>query len=1051
MFISDFAIRRPIITTVCMVALTIFGLFALARLKTDEFPDVSPPIVAVSIPYPGAAPETVEREVVDPIEEQISAISGVKKISSSSLDSYGVITVEFQFSKNLQEATQDIRDGISQIRNDLPPEMEEPILTRFDPNDFPIVQVVLTSKTLTGTELTRLVDPPITRQLRGVSGVAEVRVVGGIEREMTIELKPQALQAAGVSVGEVVQAIQAQNLAAPVGRLNGALDERTIRLQGRLQKPGEFMQLVVAQRGGRLVRLGDVAEARDGTEEPRTAAVFNGRDAVGVDVIKADGYSTTEVSERVRARVADIQKTLPPGVDLVIARDAGPRVEHSVLDVEEALLEGAALTVLVVFLFLNSWRSTIITGLALPVSVLASFIAVWMAGFTLDTMSLLGLSLAIGILIDDAIVVRENIVRHVEMGKDHYTASREGTAEIGLAVAATTFSIVVVFLPIAFMGDLAGQWFKPFALTIACSVMVSLFVSFSLDPMLSAYWADPHMPMEQRMWLSRALGKFNDWFDRQAGRYKKVIGWALDHRFAMVFLAVASFAGALALPIMGYVGGGFFPDSDDSEFLINIETPPGSNLEYTKVKAEEAARLARGLPGVLYTYTTLGGRTGSVAEGIVYAKLAAKAERAHRQTELETQLRAKLVQLGGVTASIGSGNFENQKQIQLQLQGPENDQLNKLAEQVMAEVRQVPGAVDVGLSTRGQKPELEVSLDRGLAGSVGVTVGQVAQALRVAFAGLDSGDWIDPSGETRDVEVRLSPESRTNVRDLAALPLFVQGPDGRGIAVPLGQVAHIKPGLGPARIDHLNRERVISVQANTEGRSLTQVNEDIQARLASKIKFPAGYGQSLGGESEDQAEVFGQIFSSLGLAVMLMYFVLVVQFGSFLEPFAIMLSLPLSLIGVMLALLITGSTINIMSMIGVILLMGIVAKNAILLVDFAKWSEEQGMSRREAIVEAGRVRLRPILMTTFALIAGMIPIAIGAGEGADFRRPMGQAIIGGVITSTILTLLVIPTFYEILTEWRDWLGSKITGRQPEHAHGHAAPAPAGAQAREVTS
>ncbi len=1025
-----------------MLALVVFGIFALIQLKTDEFPDVSPPIVSVAVPYPGASPDTVEREVIDPIEEQISAISGVKKIQSNALDSFGVITVEFVFAKDLQEATQDIRDAISQIRNDLPLEMEEPILTKFDPNDFPIVQLTLASTTLTGGELTRIADPGLTRQLRGVTGVAEVRVVGGIEREMTIALKPQALQAAGIGVGEVVQALQTQNLAAPVGRLNGTLEERTIRLLGRLDTPADFARIVIAQRNGKLIRLGDVADAVDGTEEPRTAALFNGRDAVGIDIIKADGYSATEVSERVRARVTEIRTTLPAGVELITARDAGPRVANSVSDVQGALIEGAALTVLVVFLFLNSWRSTVITGLALPVSVMASFVAVWAFGFTLDTMSLLGLSLAIGILIDDAIVVRENIVRHVEMGKDHYTAAQEGTDEIGLAVAATTLSIVVVFVPVAFMGDLAGQWFKPFALTIACSVMVSLFVSFSLDPMLSAYWPDPHLTLEQRSFLGRWLVHFNSWFDRQAERYKRVIGWALDHRFSMTALALASFIGALALPAFGIVGGAFLPDADQSEFLINIETPPGSNIEYTKVKAEEAARLAREVPEVTYTYTTIGGRTEAVDEGIVYVRLTPKRERQRHQKAIEAGLRAKLVQLGGVTAAIGSGNFENKKQIQLQLQGPDSRELNRLANIVKAEMAQVPGAVDVGLSTRGQKPELEVALDRGLAGAVGVSVGQVAQTLRVAFAGLDAGDWIDPSGETRDVYVRLSPEARQRVSDLAALPLFVTGPDGRGVAVPLGQVARITTGVGPARIDHLDRERTIAVEANTQGRALTEVLKDINTRVAANVEFPAGYALRQGGESEDQAQVFGQIFAALGLAVLLMYFVLVVQFGSFLEPLAIMLSLPLSLIGVMLAMLATNTTLNLMSLIGVILLMGIVAKNAILLVDFAKWSEEAGMRRREAIIEAGRVRLRPILMTTFALIAGMMPIAIGAGEGADFRAPLGRAVIGGVITSTILTLLVIPTFYEILTDWRDWLSARLTGKAPV-AHGHGpVPAPA---------
>lgn len=1044
MFISDFAIRRPIITVVSMVALTVFGLFAFSILNTDEFPDVSPPVVNVTIPYPGAAPETVEREVVEPIEEAVSGISSVKKVTSSSLDSFAVITVQYEYTKDLQEATQDIRDAISQIRSDLPPEMEEPILTRFDPNDIPIVSLSVTADTLSGAALTQIVDPPITRALRGISGVAEVRVGGGITRELTVELRPQALQAAGLGVAEVVGALQSQNLAAPVGRLTGAFDERTIRLLGRPEKPAEFARIVVGQQAGRLIRLGDVADVRDGTEEPRTAAMFNGRDAVGIDIIKADGYSTTEVADKVLAKVDELRSTLPPGVEFRVVRNSGVNVANSVRDVEMALIEGAALTVLVVFLFLNSWRSTVITGLALPVSVLASFIAVWACGFTLNTMSLMGLSLAIGILIDDAIVVRENIVRHVEKGKDHFTAALEGTEEIGLAVAATTFSIVVVFVPIGFMSAEAGQWFKPLALTIACSVLVSLFVSFSLDPMLSAYWPDPHLPIERRWWPSRVLDRFNRWFDRQADRYKRVIAWALRHRFVMTTLALASFVGALALPALGYIGGGFFPTMDNSEFIINVETPPGSNLDYTKVKTEEAARLARAMPEVSYTYASVGGRAGAVDEATIYVKLIPKQER-RRQQLVEADLRAKLASLGGVTAGIASGNFENVKQIQLQLQGPNTRELNTLAAVVMDEVQDVPGAVDVGLSTRGQKPELAVTVDRALAGSLGVSVGQIAQSLRPAFAGIDTGDWVDPAGETRDVTVRFTPESRANVKDLSLVPLIVRGPNGTVSTVPLGQVATITSGLGPARIDHLNRERVISVQANTQGRSLTEVITDINAKLAA-INMPPGYGITQGGETEQQAEVFTQILAALALAVLLMYFVLVVQFGSFLDPLAIMLSLPLSLIGVMLALLFTGSTLNIMSMIGVILLMGIVAKNAILLIDFAKWSQEEGLSRREAIIEAGRVRLRPILMTTFALIAGMMPIAIGSGEGADFRAPLGRAVIGGVITSTILTLLVIPTFYDIMSEWRDWIIDRVTGKRrlPRRAHETTpAEAPAG--------
>jgi HAE1 family hydrophobic/amphiphilic exporter-1 len=660
---------------------------------------------------------------------------------------------------------------------------------------------------------------------------------------------------------------------------------------------------------------------------------------------------------------------------------------------------------------------------------------VWAFGFTLNTMSLLGLSLAIGILIDDAIVVRENIVRHIEMGKDHMTASHEGTDEIGLAVAATTFSIVAVFVPVAFMYGVAGQWFKPFALTIAASVLVSLFVSFSLDPMLSAYWADPQVEAgEHRNPIARTLEKFNHWFNRMAERYKGLIAWALDHRVAVVLLAIASFVIALALPAVGLVGASFFGSEDQSEVNVAIETPPGSNLAYTRIKAEEAARMARLHKEVTFTFTTLGGSTGDVNVGNIYVRLVPKADRSVGAEEFGRQLRQEVGHIGGATMSVFTNDFQGaQKQIQIELRGGTSQELATTAELIADQAKQVKGAVDVGLSTKGQKPELNVELNRGLAGTLGVTVGQVAQALRPAFAGIKAGDWVDPTDETREVNVRLAPESRQRAADLEQLPLVVTGPDGQPRTLPLGQIATVTQGLGPAQITHLNGDLVVTVQANTSNRPLTEVMKDINARIA-KITFPPGVHMTQGGEVDSQNEVFGRIFSALGIAVMLMYLILVMQFGSFLEPLAIMISLPLSLIGVMLALMITGTTINIMSLIGVILLMGIVAKNAILLIDFAKWAREKdGMPRREALIQAGAIRLRPIMMTTLALIAGMLPVALGIGEGAEFRAPLGRAVIGGVITSTLLTLVVIPTFYEILDEWREWVFRKFGVYKPRTA------------------
>ncbi|MDQ8153338.1 MAG: efflux RND transporter permease subunit [Gemmatimonadota bacterium] len=1027
MFISDFAIKRPIVTIVSMVALVVFGLFSLWQLQTDEFPDIAQPIINVAIAYPGASPDVVEREVLDRVEEAVSGISGVDKINGTAQDGFANITVNFVFEKDLQQASQDIRDKISGIRSELPVEMKEPVLSRFDPQDLPIVQLSLNSTTLSAPELTRIADPEITRELRGISGVAEAGVLGGVQRELTVEIRPDAMKQANVSVGQLLLALQQQNVAVPVGAVRGTLEDRSIRLKGKLESPEDFMNLVVAQRGGRSIRLGEVATARDGTAEPSTAAVYNGRDAVAILVKKAKGYSTTAVSEKVLAATERIRQTLPAGTNLDVVQNSGERVEASVANVEEALIEGAALTVLVVFLFLNSWRSTVITGLALPVSVLSSFIAVWAFGFTLNTMSLLGLSLAIGILIDDAIVVRENIVRHIEMGKDHFRASHEGTDEIGLAVAATTFSIVAVFVPIGFMYGVSGQWFKPFALTIACAVLVSLFVSFSLDPMLSAYWPDPQTEAhERRNPIARALERFNRWFDRKAEQYTRVIGWALDHRVAMVGIATASFFGAVWLQAT-YGGFGFTPQSDRSELIMTVETPPGSNLEYTKMKTEEAARLARSHTDLVrYTFGTIGGAAGSMAPGAgassmdagqIYVRMTPKATRDVSQEEFGGMLRREVKAIGGAKVAVFTGGMGGaRKQIQMEIRGDDAKLLATVADTVMKIVESVPGAVDVGLSTKGQKPELEVQLNRGLAGSLGVTVGQVAQAMRPAFAGIDAGDWVDPSGENRKVRLRLSPESRRRAADIEQLPISV-GEQGRSVTMPLGQIATVRQGVGPAIISHLDRDNVVAVQANAEGRSLGEVNNDITKALKDYVP-PPGVRFSTGGEVEQQQEVFGRVLAALGLAVMLMYLILVMQFGSFLEPIAILMSLPLSLIGVVLALLITGDTLNIMSMIGVILLMGIVAKNAILLIDFAKWGQEQGMDRRTAIIEAGRVRLRPIMMTTMALIAGMIPVALGRGEGADFRSPLGRAIIGGTITSTLLTLIVIPTMYEILDDIR---------------------------------
>ena len=1015
MFLSDFSIKRPMVVVAVTLAMMIFGYFAMTNLKTNQFPDVQPPVLVMNIPYPGASPETVEREILNRVEDSMATITGMRELRSYARESNAVIVAIFEFDKNLIEASQEMRDAVAVVRDKLPTEMKEPFLRREDPNAFPIMSLALSSKTMDPIELSQLAEHQIAREIRSVPGVALVNLEGEQEREMTIFLNSNAMREANVSAMDVVSALRAQNVAAPVGRVVNGMEEQGIRIQGRLRDVREFEQMVVKRNGDQAIRLEQVADVVDGAAEQRRLSIFNGTSSLGIDVIKARDASTISVTDDIKDKIEELKKTLPADFELVVVRDSGEDVAASMRNVTEALSMGALLTIVTVFVFLNSWRSTLITSLALPTSVLASFIAVWACGFTLNFMSLLGLSLAIGILIDDAIVVRENIVRHMEMGKDNMTAARDGTKEIGMAVIATTMSIVAVFIPIAFLDGITGQWFKPFGLTVACSVLVSLFISFTLDPMMSAYWHDPdHDKHAKRRGLGKLLQRFNIWFDHQAERYSKLIGWALKHRKSMWILAFGSFFGAIYLQD-AHGGSGFLPETDDGGIVISVRAPSEASIEYTSIKAEQAAAIARQLPEQLYTQTTVGTQ-GNITRAQIFVRLKKEYERDRNSREIAAEVRAKVQQLVGaeytVSADLNGGG--GGKALQIQFRGPDSRVLEGLVMEYMEKLKTVPGAVDVGLSSQDPKPELQIEFNRGLASSLGLSMNDAASALRLAFAGAEIGDWIDPTGETRNVYVRIKPEERMTVQDLERLPLLS---NRTGAMIPLEQIATVTVGKGPAVIEHLDRESMMAVGANVQGRSFGEVDADAK-KLLKTIPFPPGYDVVSGGQSRDQEEVFGSIFGALGLAVMLMYLILVVQFHSFLAPVSIMMSLPLSLIGVVLSLLIAGATLNLMSLIGVVMLMGIVVKNGILLIDCARKKESQGLGLEEALIAAGRERLRPILMTTFALVAGMLPVAIGIGEGAAFYKPLGISVIGGVLTSTVLTLLVVPTFYDSLETFK---------------------------------
>ncbi|HEU4486748.1 MAG TPA: efflux RND transporter permease subunit [Povalibacter sp.] len=1020
MFLSDFSIKQPVTTVAMIIVLMCLGLLALKNLRVNQIPDVQQPVMVVNFPYPGASPETVEREIINRVEKALQSIPQVYELRSRSQESNGLIIIIFDFKKDMSAAADEIRNAIASVRYKLPLEMREPVLERIDPSQQPIMNLALSSTTQSHAEISRLAEDVLADRIRGIDGVAVVDVNGSLNRELSVLLHAEKLREFNVSVSDVVNALRAQNTTAPVGRVKGSIDEQNIRLVGRIESPVEFNDVVVKRQGDTIVRLGQVATVKDGFAEPGSYSLRNAHPNVGLSVVRSREASTVSVAERIRKEVDEINKTLPQGTKLEVTMDGGEDAASSLHNVIEALIFGAGLTIFVVYAFLNSWRSTLITSLSLPTSAIAAFIAVWLCGFTLNFMTLLGLSLAIGVLIDDAIVVRENIVRHMERGEDRVTAARRGTAEIGLAVTATTMSIVAVFVPVAFMGGGAGEWFRPFAVTVAASVLVSLLVSFTLDPMLSAYWGDPPgYAHSERSGLGRYLQRFNVWFDHQADRYGKVISWALHHRKWMAGFAVTALV--VALLLQATVGGSeFLPKSDYGTIAVEVRTPSSTSLEYARDKVEKAAELARQIPETKATDTrvTPGG-------GRVYVDLGKKRERKRSSFAIATQLRNDLKRLVGAEyVVLDDLNNGAQKPVQIQFYGADSRKLMEITNDFMDKVRAIPGAVDVGLSEQDPKDELRIELDRGLANELGISMNDAAQALRVAFAGVEVGDWIDPSGESRDVAVRLRPEDRLDAANIEHLPISVAGTD---MMVPLEQIATITLDKGPAQIQHLDGKRTVTVSANVEGRAAGEVTADAM-KIAKAIDFPTGYGLSLGGASRDQEEVFSEMFTALIMGIGVMYLVLVMQFGSFTAPVPVMLSLPLSLIGVVLALMVTGGTLNLMSFIGIIMLMGLVAKNAILLLDCARKEEEQGVDREEALMHAGRVRLRPILMTTFALIAGMTPVAIGMGEGGEFYRPMAVAIIGGTITSTLLTLLVIPSFYDSIEIARERAKLKASAR-----------------------
>ena len=1024
MFLSDVSIKRPVFATMLMVLLIVLGVVAYRRLPIDEYPDVTYQTISVSASYRGASPQVMEREIARPIEEALNTIQGVKEVNSSASEGSANVRVTFNLDADLGQGMTDIQAKVGAMRRQLPAEMDELVVRRFDPNDRPIMSIAMQSAARPVRELTDLAEEVVKTRFESVTGVGEVSVTGGSARQIRVELDPNALREYGISPAQIAAAIQRENQEVPAGRIERGDMTRAIRILGRIRDPRAFADVVVTTRGGVPIRVGDLGKVVDSAEQPRSAAFMNGERAVALDILKVSGANTVEVADGVREAVAELEKSLPEDIRMTVVRDDSRRIRESLSDVQVTILLGAVLTIGIIYLFLNSWRSTVITGLTLPVSIISSFFIMWVFDFSINTMTLMALSLAIGLLIDDAIVVRENIVRHLEMGKSHHKAAKDGTDEIGLAVISTSLAVVAVFVPVAFMGGQIGKIFYQFGVTVAFAVLVSLFVSFTLDPMLSSIWHDPDvMPGHEGRKagpIHRIAIAFNRGFDKIADRYPSWLRWSLHHRLIVVIGAAASII--IAFMIFPKLGFTWMPEVDGGEFNVNYRTTSGARVDYTLGKGRELADLIRNEPYVEFTYMTVGGGfMGTSSGGQVFVKLKPKDERTLTQFQIQDTLRTKMPRVPAIRPSITGtptifGGFR--QPIQIFVQGPEQTRLKIAAQQVLEAMRNVEGIAEPNSSDDGEIPQLDVTVDRQTAWAAGVGIGAVASTLGPLFSGFRATQWEDPLGYSHDVVLVYPDSMRASAQEVANIPVPSSNTDARGAAimVPLSQIADIKAGTGPQQIQRRALERQISISAGAlPGYPVGDVAERAQLAI-DEVGLPAGYHTTFGGDVQNLRETKGYVLEALLLAIVFIYLILASLFGSFFQPLSIMLALPLSFIGVALALLWTKGNLNVMTMIGIIMLMGLVTKNGILLIDFTNQQRAGGAEREKALLSAGRIRLRPIIMTTTAMIFGMLPLAFALGEGAEQRAPMARAVIGGLLTSTLLTLFVVPVVYTLLDD-----------------------------------
>ncbi len=1014
MFLSDISINRPVFTTMVVLCLMMLGLLGGRDLGVDLFPDISFPIVSVTTVYKGAGPEEVER-VSKQIEEVVSSINGVDEIRSFSRDSHSTVIIQFTLDTDIKAAATDVRDRISGISGKLPQDIEQPIIQRVDPTALPILTYAVSSSR-DSAETRRIIEDKIKPKVEAVNGVAAVNVVGGLEKEIHVHVDRRLAESLGLSLDQIANEISSAGMDVPAGKLFLKDQDLSVKTSARYENLTALSHLVIGSHpNGSQVLLSDVANIEAGYKEDKTITKLNGVDAVTFEVQKQGGSNTVAIADGVYKVLTELKTALPPDIQIIKVVDNSTFIRNNIAEVTEALLYGGLMAILVIFIFMLDWRSTLISSLALPTSVVTTFFIMWCLNFTFNLMSLLGLSLAIGLLIDDAVVVRENIYRHMEKGEDPITAARRGTAEIALAVMATTLAIVAVFVPIAFMGGIVGKMIKQFGLTVAAAVLVSLFISFTLDPMMSARVVKPVKPgRHEELLRHRIYGPIVRALDSMNVIYRDALVWSLDHKKTVILLATGLFFASLGL--VSFMGKEFVSNGDRAEFRINLELPAGASLNETEKTIIKVEEIVRKNPEIRTLFSIIGPAGESNKASIrVYTSKAHQRPRIS-QSEIQNDLRKRLSVVPSLKFNLSEiGMIETGGQelaITLFVRGENYETLQEVTEQALAIIKKTPGTADVDSSFRGGKPELVIMPNRAAAFNLNVNIGALSRIARLALEGEVAGKFRDGDRDV-DIRVQLTPKDRQAKNSVADFAII----NAQGNLVKVADVASLVEQVGPSTIERMDRQRQITISANVVGRSLGEVSADIEKSL-NTIGKPAGYTFLFGGQTQRMKETFSNMILALFVAIVFIYFVLASQFESFIHPFTIMATLPLAIVGALLLLFLAGYPIGMSSLIGIVLLMGLVTKNAILLVDCANSLRAQGKNITEALLEAGPIRLRPILMTSAAMVLGMLPTAIKGGEGSAFRAPMAIAVIGGVIVSTFLTLVVVPVVYVYMDRLR---------------------------------